>query len=61
VTHKAGNVVVIETEPETVCVRCKNKRECRDVLGDGPKLCFSCATSAEKEEYGHRMFREEPS
>jgi hypothetical protein len=56
VTHKAWNVVVIETEPETACARCKNKKECRDVLGDGTKLCFSCATSAEKEAYGRRMF-----
>ena len=55
-THKIGSVVVISDEPDTACSRCGHKKECRDVLGNGTRICFGCATSAEKEAYGRRMF-----
>ena len=55
-TYRAGDLVVIEPEPPTCCARCGSKKECRDVLGDGTALCFGCATDAEKEAYGRRLF-----
>jgi formylmethanofuran dehydrogenase subunit E len=39
-----------------VCDRCKEHRECRDVLGTGSKVCFSCVTREELDAYGVRVF-----
>ncbi len=55
-TERIGDVVIIEAEPETVCARCKLAKETRPVLADGTRLCFSCATSEEKQAYGERLF-----
>jgi hypothetical protein len=61
VTYKIGSMVVIENEPDTVCSRCGHKKECRDVLGNGTRICFGCATEAEKNAYARRLFGEESS
>jgi len=61
VTHKSGSVVVIEAEPDKVCSRCGHKKECRDVLGNGTRICFDCATEPEKNAYARRLFGEKPS
>lgn len=55
-THRRGNIVVIEVTPAEKCARCCKLEECRDVLGDGTRLCFGCATEKELEAYGQRLF-----
>lgn len=55
-TTKIGDVVIIAAEPDKCCVRCKKEKECRDVLGDGQRICFDCATEAEKDEYCKMLF-----
>jgi hypothetical protein len=57
-TTKIGNTVVICAEPEDVCVRCKKKEECRDVLGNGEPVCFDCSTEDETDDYLKRLFDE---
>jgi hypothetical protein len=51
-----GQHTVVAATATEICARCGLGRECRDVLGDGTALCFSCATSEEKEAYGRRLF-----
>lgn len=60
-TRRIGSVVVIEPEPVCPCARCGVRNECRDVLGDGSRICFACATPAEREAYGQRLFGEKGS
>ncbi len=50
------DAVTVQVLPPTICSRCKNQRECRDVLGNGTKICFQCSTEPEREAYGRRLF-----
>lgn len=55
-TKRIGELVVIESESDQECSRCRQQHECRDVLGNGQPLCFHCATPEEKETYAQRLF-----
>jgi len=57
-TTEIGNTVIICDEPDKSCVRCKNIKDCRDVLGNGEQICFDCATEVEKDDYCKRLFDE---
>lgn len=60
-TRRVGNIVIIEDEPDRICVRCKKITDTRDVLGDGTRLCLDCASPAECEAYANRLFDTELS
>jgi hypothetical protein len=60
VTTRIGNAVLIESEPDTTCARCKQAKECRDALGNGTRICFSCTTAREKDAYMRRLFGDPP-
>ena len=55
-TFRIGDTLVICVEQETLCARCGRLEECRDVLGDGVRICLRCTTDAEKNVYLNRMF-----
>jgi hypothetical protein len=56
-TRKIGGcLVIIEPETHQTCTRCKRKRECRDLLGNGAQICFLCATREERRAYGARLY-----
>lgn len=55
-TKKIGSLVILEATPPEDCSRCGNKRECRDLLGDGKPVCFGCSTTTERNAYGKRLF-----
>jgi hypothetical protein len=55
-TKRVGRIAVIEDEPDQVCCRCNALTDTRDVLGNGTRVCLDCATPAEQENYGRRMF-----
>jgi hypothetical protein len=56
-THRVNDTVLIYPEAPRECARCREKKETRDIHGDGTlRLCFKCATDAEKAAYAQRIF-----
>jgi formylmethanofuran dehydrogenase subunit E len=55
-TQRIGRVVIVENEPDKRCSRCGEKKDCRDVLGDGKQVCFHCASEKEQNDYCARLF-----
>lgn len=55
-THRIGDrFFVIEPEGGT-CTRCGRDEDTRDVLGDGSRVCFGCATEQERRGHCARIF-----
>ncbi len=42
-THRIGNVLVIESTPEATCAFCKRVKELRPYGPQGQSICFDCA------------------
>lgn len=55
-TTRIGPVVIIAPTTDEKCSRCGQDAECRDVRGDGRKVCFPCATPEDREIYIRRLF-----
>lgn len=54
-TKKIGQVIVIEPEV-TICARCGDWKDTRDMQRNGVRICFECSTENEREEYVRWLF-----
>lgn len=51
---------LLPDEPPVQCARCSGVHDCKDVLGNGSRICFECTTPRELDAFLRRLVGAEP-